>query len=227
MRIHNNDGTEVEACGNGTRCVASLLISEKKCVSVTIETIGGLISASTTDYGRVTVDMGIARLNWDEIPLAKAMDTLNVNISTESQGAVIANPCCVSMGNPHAVFFTEDLNAIDIPSVGPYLENHSLFPNGANISFAQIISEDHIKTRVWERGAGLTLACGTGACATLVAAVRRGLTDRQARVEVDGGFLEVVWRKSDSHVEMTGPVATSFTGIINNHLTATIGQSAN
>jgi diaminopimelate epimerase len=220
MRIHNHDGGEVEACGNGTRCVASLLFAERGSDSVVIETLAGLLPARAAANGRVTVDMGRARLNWDEIPLAHEMDTLHVNLTAGPASApVVSDPCCVGMGNPHAVFFVEDINGIDIPTIGSILETHPIFPERANIGFAQIRNRDNIRLRVWERGAGLTLACGSGACAAMVAAARRDLTERAARIEVDGGMLDMVWRE-DGHVEMTGPVATSFTGLLGDELLA-------
>jgi diaminopimelate epimerase len=159
--------------------------------------------------GRVQVDMGPVRLDWRDIPLAREMDTLHLD---QSRGAV-SDPAAASMGNPHATFFVPDVEAVPIAQIGPLLEHDPLFPERANIGFAQIIAPDRIRLRVWERGAGLTLACGSGACAALVNAHRRGLTGRRAVVRVDGGELEIAWRE-DGHVLMTGPVATSFTGAI-------------
>jgi diaminopimelate epimerase len=209
MRIHNPDGSEAEACGNATRCVAELLIRETGKTSVTIRTISGDRLALLRPDGLIQVDMGPARLDWSEIPLARPMDTIRLDLSADT----VAEPAAVSMGNPHATFFVDDLDVIPIPRIGPPLEHDRLFPQRANIGFAQILDAATIRLRVWERGAGLTLACGSGACAALVNAHRRDLTTRRARVILDGGTLEVEWR-DDGHVLMTGPVATAFSGQI-------------
>jgi diaminopimelate epimerase len=157
----------------------------------------------------VRVDMGPARLDWHDIPLARPMDTLHLDLAA----GPVADPAAASIGNPHATFFVADLAHLPVADLGPRLEHDALFPDRANIGFAQILASDRIRLRVWERGAGLTLACGSGACAALVNAHRRGLADRRAIVVVDGGELEIEWR-ADGHVLMTGPVATSFTGEI-------------
>jgi diaminopimelate epimerase len=207
MRIHNADGGEVEACGNASRCVADYLMRESGRGHLIIETVIGLLDASRAKDGRVTIDMGPARLDWRDIPLAKPMDTLHLDLAL----GPLEDPAAVNVGNPHAVFFVDDATEIDLASLGPVLERHALFPERANIEAAQILSPSRIRMRVWERGVGITRACGTGACATLVAAARRGLTGRAATVALDGGELEIEWLK-DGHVLMTGPVATSFTG---------------
>jgi len=209
MRIRNPDGSEAGACGNATRCVVSYLAAETGRSVFTIQTISGLLPARVLPDGRVEVDMGPARLGWQEIPLAGPADTLHLDLATNS----VADPAAVSMGNPHATIFVDDLEAIDIATIGPLLENAEIFPDRANIGFAQILAPDRIRLRVWERGAGLTLACGSGACATIVNAVRRGLTGRRATVIADGGVLDLTWR-DDGHVLMTGPAATSFRGVI-------------
>jgi diaminopimelate epimerase len=209
MRIYNPDGSEAGACGNATRCVASLLAAETGQTSLNVRTISGDLPATVLPDGRVRVDMGPARLGWAEIPLAGPADTLHLDLA---RGAV-ADPAAANMGNPHATFFVADLSAVDIERIGPSLEHDPIFPQRANIGFVQVLSPERIRLRVWERGAGLTLACGSGACATLVNAARRGLTGRRANVIVDGGELEIEWR-DDGHVLMTGPVATSFTGEI-------------
>jgi diaminopimelate epimerase len=215
MRIHNSSGEEVEACGNATRCVASLLFEELGQEAATVETVAGLLRARAADDALVTVDMGPARLKWDEIPLSREMDTLHVELTIgPASTPVLSDPCCVNMGNPHAVFFVDDIATIDIPTVGPLLETHPIFPERANIGFAQILSRTEIRLRVWERGAGLTLACGSGACAAIVASVRRDLAERTADIIVDGGRLTMTWNEADGHVLMTGPVATSFTGVL-------------
>jgi len=210
MRIYNPDGSESGACGNATRCVIDLLARESGRQVFTVQTISGLLPSRVLDDGRVEVDMGPARLAWDQIPLAADIDTLHLSLSAQG----VSDPAAVSMGNPHATFFVDDLDAINIPAIGPALEHDPIFPARANIGFAQILSPERIRLRVWERGAGLTLACGSGACATIVNAARRGLTGRRATIEVDGGVLELAWR-DDGHVLMTGPTATAFRGEIN------------
>ncbi len=215
MRIRNADGGEVEACGNATRCVASLLMAEKGQDHVVIETVVGLLDAEAAAGGRIAVDMGPAQLDWRDIPISEAIDTLHLGIALGQ----LSDPVGVGMGNPHAVFFVPNADAVDIAALGPPLEHHKLFPARANIEVAQILSPTRIRMRVWERGAGITRACGTGACATLVAAVRRGLTERKASVVLDGGELEIEWMR-DGHVMMTGPVATSFTGTLDAQLAA-------
>jgi diaminopimelate epimerase len=209
MRIRNPDGAEAGACGNATRCVASLLAVETGRRHLVIQTISGHLPAEILADGRVTVDMGEVRLDWRDVPLAVATDTLHVPLS---EGPV-ADPAAASMGNPHATFFVPDLAALPVETLGPALEHAAIFPERANIGFVQVLAPDRIRLRVWERGAGLTLACGSGACAALVNAARRGLTQRRAAVLVDGGELEIEWR-ADNHVLMTGPVATAFRGTL-------------
>ena len=206
MRIRNADGGEVEACGNATRCIGKLVMDEKGSDHAKIETVAGLLNATKSAAG-ITVDMGPAYLEWQDIPLAQEMDTISLDMS---EGA-LKNPVGVGMGNPHAVFFVENAAAIDLETVGPLLEHHALYPNRTNIEAAEIIDRGHIRLRVWERGVGITQACGTGACATLVAAARRGLADRTAKVELDGGMLKIEWR-ANNHVLMTGPTEMSYTG---------------
>ena len=208
MRIHNADGGEVEACGNGARCVARLVMEEREADHVVIETEIGLLRAESAGE-HVAVDMGAPRLDWAEIPLAEERDTLHLGL----ERGPLADPVGVNMGNPHAVFFTGDAEAIDLAALGPELETDPLFPERANIEVAQMLGGDAIRLRVWERGVGITRACGTGACATLVAAHRRGLCGRRAELRLDGGALAVEWR-DDDHVVMTGPAETSFSGEI-------------
>ncbi len=205
IRIYNPDGSEAGACGNATRCVADILMGESGQDSITIRTISGDLPSIRRPDGLIQVDMGQPRTDWAEIPLSRPMDTLRLDRPGE--------PAAVSMGNPHATFFVPELDAVAVTDLGPKFENDPLFPQRANIGFAQVVDPGTIRLKVWERGAGLTLACGSGACATLVNAVRRGLTDRRARVIVDGGELEIEWR-DDGHVLMTGPVATAFSGIV-------------
>jgi diaminopimelate epimerase len=210
MRIRNPDGSEAGACGNATRCVAGLIAREGRKRKLAIATASGKLTAALGADGEVEVDMGPARLGWEEVPLARAMDTLHLDLTA----GPLADPAGASMGNPHATFFVTDLSAIPVETLGPRLEHDPLFPERANIGFAQVLAPDHIRLRVWERGAGLTRACGSGACAALVNAHRRGLTDRRAAVELDGGMLAIEWREKDGHVLMSGPTATTFTGVI-------------
>jgi len=207
MRIHNPDGSEAGACGNATRCVADILARQTGRRAMTIGTVSGELAAVVQPDGSVQVDMGRPWLEWSDIPLALPMDTLRLDLSA----GPVSSPAAASMGNPHATFFVEDVAAVPIPLIGPALEHDRLFPERANIGFAQVLNADTIRLRVWERGAGLTLACGSGACASLVNAHRRGLTHRSARVIMDGGRLWIEWR-DDGHVLMTGPVTTSFRG---------------
>jgi diaminopimelate epimerase len=180
---------------------------------VTLETNAGLIEVLRAGAERVTVDMGAPRLRWDEIPLAEEMDTRGIELQVGPIDApVLHTPGCVSMGNPHVVFFVGDAEQAPVVEVGPLIEHHRLFPEGVNVGFAEIQAPDRIRLRVWERGAGLTKACGTGACAALVAAHRRGLAGRSATLALDGGELLIEWREADDHVLMTGPVAVEFRG---------------
>jgi diaminopimelate epimerase len=215
MRIHNADGGEVGACGNAARCVARLLMAETKRDRVTIETREGLLTATPAPAAdaAIAVDMGPARLEWREIPLSRAMDTLHVELAIPERDPVLRDPVAVNIGNPHAVFFVADATAVDLAALGPLAEHHPLYPERTNVSVAQVLTRQRIRLRVWERGVGITLACGTAACATLVAAARRGLTGRAAEIVLDGGTLAVEWR-AEGHVLMTGPVATSFSGSI-------------
>ena len=209
LRFWNQDGGEVAACGNGTRCAARLLMDASGDQSVVLETQAGRLTASEGGGGRVRVDMGPAQLDWRDIPLARATDTLHVAVGEGPLSDAVA----VNMGNPHAVFFVEDAEAVPLDEIGPRLETDPLFPERANIGVAQRLAEDRLRLRVWERGAGITQACGTGACAAVVAGARRGLTGRGVTVVLDGGELGIVWRE-DGHVEMTGPTAASFVGAL-------------
>ncbi len=207
MRIFNPDGSQAEACGNATRCVADLLMAELGRSHAVIQTVAGLLDAEAVPGGLVAVDMGPARLDWREIPLAEACDTLAAPVAA----GALQQPVCVSMGNPHAVFFVPDAAAVPLAELGPVLEHHPMFPARANIEVAELVGPDRLRVRVWERGAGITRACGSGACAVGVAAARRGLTGRRVSVVLDGGELVIDWLR-DGHVQMTGPVATSFVG---------------
>ncbi|HET6184376.1 MAG TPA: diaminopimelate epimerase [Acetobacteraceae bacterium] len=209
MRIRNPDGDEAAACGNATRCVAALIAAETGLTEPVIRTVAGDLRCTVLAPDRVTVDMGPARLGWQDIPLARPADTLHLDLAL----GPLADPAAASLGNPHATFFVPDLAAVPVEMLGPRLEHDPIFPERANIGFAQVLAPNRLRLRVWERGAGLTLACGSGACAAVVNAHRRGLTGRSATVIVDGGALEIAWRAS-GHVLMTGPVATAFTGVV-------------
>jgi diaminopimelate epimerase len=201
LRFFNPDGSEAGACGNGTRCAADLLMREDGAEALALRTAGGTLHAVRLPDGLVQVDMGAPRLGWRDIPLAREADTLHVPIA--------GDPAACSMGNPHVTFFATPLD--QAPVLGPAIERDPLFPDRVNAGFAAVQPDGSIRLRVWERGAGLTLACGSGACAALVNAHRRGLTGRSAAVAVDGGTLHITWRE-DGHVLMTGPVATAFSG---------------
>jgi diaminopimelate epimerase len=188
------------------------LFNETKAASLTLSTKGGLVSCTRTGDGRVSVDMGEPKLDWQEIPLAERMDTRTLDVKVGPIDApVLFGPSAVNMGNPHCIFFVENAEAHDLKKIGPMLEFHPLFPERANISLAQVKSKGEIRLRVWERGAGQTLACGTAACAATVAAARRRLSDRRVKVVLDGGPLDIEWRE-DNHVLMTGPTELNFTG---------------
>jgi diaminopimelate epimerase len=214
MGIRNQDGGTVAACGNATRCVGGLLLDETGKASVTIETLAGDLIATRGADDTITVDMGEPRLKWDEIPLSEEFqDTRMIELEVGPLGnPIMHSPAVVNVGNPHAIFFVDDTDAIDLARIGPMLEHHPLFPERANISVAQVIDRTHVKLKVWERGAGLTLACGTAACATAVAAIRRRKTDRIMTVTLPGGDLTLEWREADNHIYMTGPTTLEYEG---------------
>lgn len=210
MRIWNADGEEVDACGNGARCVAWLLLEEGGAAWRRIETGAGLLHAQRAGNLAITVDMGSPLLRWEEIPLAHAMDTVRLDFSAEG----LEGPGAVNMGNPHVVFFVADAAEAPVRRIGPRVEVDPLFPEKVNVGFAEVRSREQIRLRVWERGAGLTKACGTGACAALVAAHRQGRTGRNAELILDGGSLQIEWRAGDDRVLMTGPVELEHSGEI-------------
>lgn len=209
MRIHNADGGEVESCGNAARCIGALLMREKDRDAVSIDTLGGWLNATGAAKGLVTVDMGQPRFGWQEIPLSRAMDTLALDYSF----AGYSEPGAVNVGNPHVVFFVDDAEAVPLAEIGPRIEHDPLFPQRINVEFAQVLAPDRIRMRVWERGVGITQACGTGACATLVATARRGLCARKAEIILDGGPLTIEWT-ADDRMLMTGPATESYRGEI-------------
>ena len=206
--IYNNDGTLAGACGNGTRCVADRLCRELGVSTVEVETEAGVIACERLGPWSYRVEMGAPRLAWDAIPLRHAVaDTRRVDLWPDGGGPAGLGPASVvNMGNPHALFFVPDLNRIDAAALGPRIEAERMFPEKANVTFAQVLARDDVRARVWERGVGLTLACGSAACATLVAAARLGLMDRKGTVRLPGGDLLIEWRAADGHVLMTGPV---------------------
>ncbi|MBK5265089.1 MAG: diaminopimelate epimerase [Alphaproteobacteria bacterium] len=201
MRIFNADGGEVDACGNATRCIPLFLGQDCR-----IETNAGLLLAQWRDDG-ASVDMGAPRFDWDTIPLAYAMDTLDMPVSWED----LPVPTAVNVGNPHVIFFCDDLDSVDYAHLGPMIENDPLFPERVNVNFAQIMGVNHIRLIVWERGAGLTQACGTGACATAVAAIRRKLMQGPVTVSLPGGDLCISWAPGET-IGMTGPATSVFEG---------------
>ena len=220
MRIYNPDGGEAGACGNATRCVASVLMDERRTDHVTVQTVSGLLESEKTGKGAnglpvISVDMGPARLDWTEIPVREACDTNHLPVGV----GPLRDPVGTNMGNPHATFFVDDAAAIDLATLGPMLEHDRFFPERANIGVAQLTSENTLRLRVWERGAGLTLACGSGACAAVVAASRRGLVKRKADVVLAGGTLTIEWLR-DGHVLMTGGIARAFKGELDRSLLA-------
>lgn len=199
----NSDGSRAGACGNATRCVARYLFDETARDRLTIRTERGVLEARRIDGG-VHVNMGHPQTMWDEVPLSKPMDTEHLPLD--------GDPMAVGMGNPHAVFFVDDVSAVNVAERGRAVEFDPLFPQRTNVEFAEVRARDEIRMRVWERGTGITLACGSGACATTVAAATRGLTDRRVRMEVDGGWLALDWR--DDGVWMTGPTAHVFDAVL-------------
>ena len=212
MRIYNPDGGEAGACGNATRCVASVVMDERQTDQVTVQTISGLLESQRTGRGAnglpvISVDMGLARLDWRDIPVREACDTNHMPVGL----GALQDPVGTNMGNPHATFFADDVAAIPLAELGPKLEHDPFFPERANIGVVQCVGEGRLRLRVWERGAGITLACGSGACAAVVAASRRGLVDRKAEVILERGSLAIEWLRDD-HVLMTGGIAIAFRG---------------
>jgi diaminopimelate epimerase len=214
--ILNSDGSRAEACGNGTRCVVQALSAETGKPGFTFQTPGGIVNAEERADGMISVDMGKPRFRWDEIPLAEEFhDTTGIELQIGPIDApVLHTPSVANIGNPHAVFWvTDDVWTYDLERFGPLLENHPIFPEKANISIANVIGRDHIVMRTWERGAGITEACGSAACAVLVCAARMGRSDRKARITLPGGDLTVEWR-DDDHIIMTGPAEWEFSGML-------------
>ncbi len=209
MRIMNADGGEVESCGNAARCVAGLLMEELGRDRVTIDTVGGPLTCTDAGGGNVTVDMGAPRTMWDELPMAKAADTNHFSLNVDG---AIHEASAVSVGNPHVILFVPDAEAAPVAELGARIEHHPMFPERTNVEFVSVDGGDRLRMRVWERGVGITSACGTGACATAVAAFRRGLAGRKVAIILDGGELEIELREGDDHILMTGPATLAFKG---------------
>jgi len=220
MRIYNHDGGEVESCGNASRCVADILMNETHEDAATIDTTGGLLTCGHAEANAIKVDMGTPKFDWRDIPLSEEFrDTRTIELQIGPiDDPILHSPSVVNVGNPHAIFWVEDVNAYDLERFGPMLENHPIFPERANISLAQVTSPNAIILKVWERGVGLTKACGTAACATAVAAARKNLTERDVIVTLPGGDLRIEWRESDDHIIMTGPVAYEFEDVLSETL---------
>lgn len=216
MRIWNAEGGEVQSCGNASRCIADLLFNETAKNTATISTKGGLLIASKAGDKMVTIDQGVPKFGWKDIPLSEPFaDTRHIELQYGPiDHPLIHSPSVVNVGNPHCIFWVEDLDVVDLSRAGPMLENHPLFPERANISFAKVIARDHIILRVWERGAGLTKACGTAACATMAAGHRIKIIDDKCRITLPGGDLLMAVRENDGHIMMTGPVAYEFDGVL-------------
>lgn len=220
MRIHNADGGEVEACGNATRCVGDLLFRETGRDRITVDTGAGMLVCTRSDNGQVTVDMGAPKFDWQDIPVAEEFaDTRAIELQIGPiDNPILHSPSVVNVGNPHAIFWVDDIDAYDLASAGPLLEHHPVFPERANISLAQVTARDAVRVRTWERGVGLTRACGTAACATAVCAARKDLTGRTVAVTLPGGALHLEWRERDDHILMSGPAETEYDGVIDTAL---------
>jgi diaminopimelate epimerase len=216
MRVWNNGGGEVTSCGNASRCIADLIFDEKQATTASIDTKGGFLVARKAGDKLVTVDNGVPRFDWKDIPLSEPFhDTRHIELQVGPIDApLIHSPSVVNVGNPHCIFWVKDLDVVDLSRVGPMLEHHLLFPERANIILARVDARDHVTVKVWERGAGLTLACGTGACAVMAAGARIKVIDRKCRVTLPGGDLFMEWREADDHILMTGPVAYEFDGVL-------------
>lgn len=206
VHLINSDGTEIEACGNGTRCVADLIMTEEKTDNCIIETLNGGLNCWKEPDGQIRVEMGHPQLEWQQIPLKNQCDTLHLPLE--------GDPVAVNIGNPHCVFFVDGVEDYPVGKEGIHIEHDTLFPKRTNVEFVEVLSRDHLRMRVWERGVGITEACGSGACASAVAAIRRGLTDRKMTITLDGGDLTLEWPHDDAPVHMTGPVTYVFDGVI-------------
>ena len=223
IEVLNSDGSKAQACGNGTRCVAAMIMRDSKLETLQIATHGGMLRAWHDEDGLVSVDMGPVKMGWQEVPLAREMDTSNVELAAAPALAV-----CHSMGNPHAVVFVDDVDAVDLEQIGPAIERDDLFPERVNLSIVHRQEDGLFRMRVWERGAGITLACGSGACAVGVAIARRGLGGRVNRIVMDGGLITIDWQDDGSvggRVIMTGPVAYAYHGVMEGVLAHALGNT--
>ncbi len=209
MRIFNADGGEVESCGNAARCVARLLMEENDRDTVSIATRGGPLVCRDAGGGLIAVDMGTPQFDWQKIPLTEVADSNGFPLDVDGTEYFVS---ALSVGNPHCVVFVEDAEMTPLADIGPRIEHHAMFPRRVNVEFVSVLSPARLRMRVWERGAGITRACGTGACASAVAAARRGLAERKVEVVLDGGTLLIEWRQSDGHILMTGPATLSYRG---------------
>ncbi len=215
VRIYNTDGSEAQACGNGTRCIGWLVAKETGKPSFKFETVAGVLDVEVSDIDHISVDMGKPRFGWADIPLVEPFhDTRAIELQVGPIDApLIHSPSVANIGNPHAVFWVDRLDIVDLGKVGPMLEHHRLFPERANISLAQVVNRHEIRLATWERGAGLTRACGSAACAAAVSGARKKLTDRIVTVHVPGGPLHIEWR-ADDHIVMTGPVQDEYADVV-------------
>ncbi len=215
VRIYNTDGSEAEACGNGMRCIGWTVAEKSGRKALKFETKAGVLEVGVGGMDKISVDMGKPRFGWQDIPLAEPFhDTRTIELQIGPiDKPMLHSPSVANIGNPHAVFWVDDVQAYDLGRIGPLLENHPLFPERANISLAHVTARDAITVRTWERGAGLTKACGSAACAAAVCAARKGLTGRQVKVTLPGGTLNIDWR-ADDHILMTGPVALEHEGVL-------------
>jgi diaminopimelate epimerase len=216
MRIWNAEGGEVESCGNASRCIADIVMTEKQSDAATIDTKGGFLVGKRAGHLQVTIDMGAPRFGWDQIPLSeKFADTRHIELQVGPIDApLIHSPSVVNVGNPHCIFWVKDLDVVNLGKVGPMIENHPLFPERTNVELAQVVARDHVVVKVWERGAGLTQACGTAACAVMAAGHRIRIIDHAARISLPGGDLMMAMALETGHVIMTGPLHYDFEGVI-------------
>tara|TARA_B110000014_G_scaffold16403_1_gene10808 strand:- start:332 stop:1135 length:804 start_codon:yes stop_codon:yes gene_type:complete len=207
LKFYNSDGGEISACGNGSRCVSYLLMKENNKKKITLKTKSGILQAELNDKNLITVNIGTPNFDWNKIPLLKEMDNKNLKIKiNNNDGKEFIGGFTLNVGNPHIVFFVDDFNKFDLKEIGPKIENHNFFPEKCNVTLASIKNKKHIKVKVWERGAGLTKACGTAACATAVSGAVLGLSERSTDIEFSEGLLNINW-KLDNHIYMTGKVS--------------------
>ncbi len=216
MRIWNAEGGEVQSCGNASRCIADLVMAENGTTTATIDTKGGLLTAKQAGKLMVRIDQGKPHFDWKDIPLSEAFpDTRHIELQVGPiDKPLIHSPSVVNVGNPHCIFWVNDLDVVDLGKIGPMIEHHPLFPERTNVTLAKVVARDHVIVKVWERGAGLTKACGTAACAVMAAGYRLKMIDRQARVTLPGGDLLMAVNEDNGHVLMTGPLAYDFEGVL-------------